>query len=48
MILAKRIRKGIQLGAALALCVLVAGCDPCGGPLKFNKFPGVCNYDQAK
>ncbi|WP_298425974.1 hypothetical protein [Rhodoblastus sp.] len=38
----------IRLGAVLALCGLVAGCDPCGGPLKFSKFPGVCNYDQAK
>jgi hypothetical protein len=40
--------KYIRLGALLALCVLVSGCDPCGGPLKFNKFPGACNYDQAK
>ncbi|WP_272884871.1 hypothetical protein [Candidatus Rhodoblastus alkanivorans] len=40
--------KVIRLGAVLALCALVAGCDPCGGWPKFSKFPGVCNYDQAK
>jgi hypothetical protein len=42
------VAKWIWLGAALALCAFVSGCDPCGGPIKFNKFPGVCNYDQAK
>jgi hypothetical protein len=42
------VAKWVWLGAALALCVLVSGCDPCGGPIKFNKIPGVCNYDQAK
>ena len=40
--------KWIAFCAALALCTLVAGCDPCGGPLRFNKFPGVCHYDEAK
>ncbi|MGO8739209.1 hypothetical protein [Rhodoblastus sp.] len=37
-----------RLGAILALCAFVAGCDPCGGPFKFNKFPGACSYDQTK
>jgi hypothetical protein len=37
-----------RLGAILALCALVAGCDPCGGGIKFNKFPGACSYDQVK
>ncbi|HUO54501.1 MAG TPA: hypothetical protein VMU18_07165 [Rhodoblastus sp.] len=38
----------IRLGAALALCTAMAGCDPCGGWPKFSKFPGACNYEQSK
>jgi hypothetical protein len=38
----------LRFGALVALCALVGGCDPCGGSLKFNKFPGVCSYEQAK
>jgi hypothetical protein len=38
----------LRFGALVALCALLGGCDPCGGPLKFSKFPGVCNYDQPK
>jgi hypothetical protein len=40
--------KFIRFGALLALCALVSGCDPCGGPLKFSEFPKSCNYDQPK
>jgi hypothetical protein len=36
----------LRLGALVALCAMVSACDPCGGMLKFSKFPGVCNYDQ--
>jgi hypothetical protein len=37
-----------RLAAVLALCALIAGCDPCGGPLKFKEFPKSCDYQQAK
>jgi hypothetical protein len=40
--------KCLRLGLLLALCALVSGCDPCGGPLKFNEFPKSCTYDQPK
>jgi hypothetical protein len=38
----------LRFGALVALCALASGCDPCGGPLKFNTFPGACQYEQAK
>jgi hypothetical protein len=37
-----------RFGAVFALCALIAGCDPCGGPLKFKEFPKSCDYQQAK
>ncbi len=38
-----------RLGAALALCLLVSGCDPCGGPIKFNGFgPKACHDEAVK
>jgi len=40
--------KCFRFGALIALCALVSGCDPCGGPLKFSEFPKSCNYDQPK
>lgn len=40
--------KWIKTSAALALCLFVAGCDPCGNWPKFNKFPGACHYEEAK
>jgi hypothetical protein len=34
-----------RLAVVLGLCLLASGCDPCGGPLKFNGFGQKACYD---
>ena len=38
----------IRIAAVLALCLLAAGCTPCGGWSKFSEFPKACNSGEAK
>ncbi len=37
-------RSAISLAGLILVCLILAGCDPCGHPVKFNT-PSACYED---